>query len=181
VIYSNRERATHPAFSRQFFPRPRNVAIRTLCAAAPVSYPVIRSILICASGSGLPAVSSTGDFGFESMTLSQAYPEADTKWAVNSIEVCLSGSGHPACGRRRLDGQALSPRWVRQRVGLLVGLPLRGRPHCWRPGTHGDKSERLDASPASLPPQGVSQPGSASGQPLAVCDDFFVACRTAQQ
>ena len=58
-----------------------------------------------------------------------------------SIEVCLSGSGHPACGRRRLDGQALSPRWVRQRVGLLVGLPPRGRPHCWRPGTHGDKSD----------------------------------------
>src|ERR1700691_6249181 len=81
-------------------------------------------------------VSSTGDFGFESKTLSQAYPEADTKWAVNSIEVCLSGSGHPACRT----------------------LPPRGRPHSWRPGTHGDKSERLEAS--------------ASGQPLAVCDEL---------
>ena len=70
-------------------------------------------------GDGLPAVSSTGDFGFESIILSQAYPEADTKWAVNSIEVCLSGSGHPACRT----------------------LPPRGRPHCWRPGTHGDKSD----------------------------------------
>ena len=77
-----------------------------------------------------PGVSSTGDFGFESRIPSQAYPEAGTRRAVNSIEVCLSGSGHPACGRRRLDGQALSPRWVRQRVGLLVGVPPRGRPHC---------------------------------------------------
>jgi hypothetical protein len=29
-----------------------------------------------------PGVSSTGDFGFESMTLFQAYPETNTKWAV---------------------------------------------------------------------------------------------------
>ena len=88
-----------------------------------------------------------------------------------SIEVCLSGSGHPACGRRRSNGQALSPRWVIQRVELLVGLPPRGRPHCWRSGTHGDKSERLEAPPDSLSSQG-KPPGSASGQPLAVCDDF---------
>src|ERR1022692_5266983 len=90
------------------------------------------------------------------MILSQAYPEADTRRAVNSIEVCLSESGHPACGRRRLDGQALSPRWVRQRVGLLVGLPPRGRPHCWRPGTHGDKSETARSTTGQLTPDKVS-------------------------
>src|ERR1035441_10032432 len=105
------------------------------------------------------------------MTLFQEYPEADTKWAVNSIEVCLSGSGHPACGRRRLDGQALSPRWVRQRVGLLVGLPPRGRPHCWRPGTHGDKSETARSTTGRFIPDKGKPPGNASGQPLAVCDD----------
>jgi hypothetical protein len=74
-----------------------------------------------------------------------------------SIEVCLSGSGHPACRT----------------------LPPRGRPHSWRPGTHGDKSETARSTTGLLIPYKGKLPGSASGQPLAVCDDFFVACRIA--
>ena len=151
VVHSNREGAAHPGSSRQFFlGRGTSQYGGDGLPGSPTKW--YRSGLIPTKDQvGRSASGRTGDFGFESMTLSQAYPEADTKWAVNSIEVCLSVSGHPACRRRRSNGQALSPRWVRQREKLLVGLPPRGRPHCGRPGTHGDKSERLEAPPASLP------------------------------
>src|ERR1700691_42556 len=70
---------------------------------------------------GLPVVSSPGDFGFGSKILSKGRtPERRTpEGRFISSEVCLSDSGHPA----------------------LRTLPPRDRPHSWRPGTHGDKSD----------------------------------------
>ena len=55
VVHSYRERAMHPALSDKFF-----------LGRGTSQY----------GGDGLPAVSSTGDFGFESKILFQAYPEA---------------------------------------------------------------------------------------------------------
>src|ERR1035438_1853777 len=54
VIYSDRERVIHPSSFRQVFSSAEERRNTVVYAADPVSYPVIGSIAMCASWSGLP-------------------------------------------------------------------------------------------------------------------------------